>query len=283
MDTIDRAPRRNHDLTQPTDFPKACFDANPCGILVVDGAGTIVQSNPAMWRMLDLDADQLHGRKQSELPVPALRNLFEGDDLVHLNGPGVARERWLQRNRGGDDDRVVYFFEDVTELVRLMEQNEALRRQVDELTITDELTGLANRRAFNRALTAQVTRSRRYGNPLSLALIELVDHSRADGRPDDDGVLNASRFLRDRLRWVDVIARWDHNHLLVILPETGEEAASEVIQGICSGFADTWGPDLEMRSGLSSWRKGDNEKKLMDRAAADLNADATGQAASAAC
>ncbi len=267
-------------MTQQTDFAKECFEQNPCGILVVDAAGRILQANPALCGMLGLEADQIEGRTTGELPIPAMRHLLDSDELVHLSGPGIAAERWL-RHHGGDGDPAIHFFQDVTELVRLTEQNETLRRQVDELTITDELTGLANRRAFNRALTAQVTRSRRYQNPLSLALLELRDHLQVDGQPDDDGVLAASRFLRDRLRWVDVIARWDHNHLLVILPETGEEAASDVIRGICDSFAGTWGPDLELRFGLSSWQKGDDEKKLMDRAAASLNALAGGQAASA--
>lgn len=269
-------------MTQHIDIAKECIDENPCGILVADTNETILQANPALQKMLGLPADQLLGRNRKDFPAPAYRDLFSDDGLVHLTGPGVAQERWLQCTRGNGSDPVVRFFEDVTELVRLMEQNEALRQQVEELTITDELTGLANRRAFNRALTAQVTRSRRYGNPLSLALVELLDRRHPEGQPDDQGVLAASHFLRDRLRWVDVIARWDHNHLLIILPETDGTAAAELIHTICDGFSGSEGPDLEMHYGLSSWHKGDDEKKLMDRAAASLNAGSGDQAASVA-
>ena len=63
--------------------------------------------------------------------------------------------------------QIFKFFEEVTEQVKLKQENSALQQQVEELTITDELTGLANPRALNRALSSQVTRSRRYNNPLS--------------------------------------------------------------------------------------------------------------------
>jgi len=272
-------------LTQDTELTKEYLDNFPCGVLLIDAAGKIMQANAALETMLGLSSEQLSGHDQNSLPFPAYRGLFKGKGLIHLMGPGVGKERWLQCTPGKAADPVVKYFQDVTEQVQLSEQNQQLRRQVEELTVSDELTGLANQRAFNRALTAQVTRSRRYQNPLSLLLVELLDEQQDDGRPVDQGVLTASRYLRDRLRWVDVIARWDHNHFLVILPETDARAALDLIHKIQSGFAEPEvaadQPVLQLRFGHSSWQKGDDEKKLMDRAAAALNSEQQDQPAAA--
>ena len=113
--------------------------------------------------------------------------------------------------------------------MKLKQEVNALHQQVEDLTITDELTGLANPRALNSALNSQVTRSRRYNNPLCLAVMELVDETDPEASLSDDAILATSRHLRDRLRWVDTIARWDHNHFVVILPETNAEHGSDLI------------------------------------------------------
>jgi len=251
----------------------------------MDADGKIIQANAALETMLGLSSGQLSGHDLNSLPFPAYRGLFNSKGLMHLMGPGVETERWLQCTPGTVSDPVVNYFQDVTEQVQLSQQNEQLRRQVEQLTVSDPLTGLANQRAFNRALTAQVTRSRRYQNPLSLLLVELLDQERGDGQPADEGILTASRYLRDRLRWVDVIARWDHNHFLVILPETDTRAAAELIHKIGSEFTQpevvSEHPGLQLRFGHSSWQKGDDEKKLMDRAAAALNSDRQDQPAAA--
>ncbi len=278
--------RRGDNLTQQTESTTHLFNDCPCGILRLDADGRILEANPALEAMLGLSSRQLTGHDRDSLPYPAFRGLFKGQEgMLHLMGPGVETERWLQCRPGSGSGPVTHFFTDVTELVRLREQNRQLRDQVEELTISDDLTGLANQRAFNRALTAQVTRSRRYQNPLSLILVELLDQGQKDGQPTDEGVLAASRYLRDRLRWVDVIARWDHNHFLVILPETDEASAAELIRKIEAEFtapeAASERPGLVLRFGSSSWRKGDDERKLMDRAAASLNGESGGPRAAA--
>jgi len=281
MDCHERADPEGRKLTQHTESTKYLFNDCPCGILRLDADGRILEANPALEAMLGLSSSQLAGHDRNSLPYPAFRGLFKGEEgMLHLIGPGVETERWLQCRPGSGPGPLIHYFTDVTELVRLREQTRQLRTQVEELTVSDSLTGLANQRAFNRALTAQVTRSRRYQNPLSLILVELLDRGRSDGQPSDEGVLATSRYLRDRLRWVDVIARWDHNHFLVILPETDEASAAELIRKIDAEFASgetaSERPGLLLRFGSSSWRKGDDERKLMDRAAAALNSEGHG-------
>lgn len=100
---------------------------------------------------------------------------------------------------------------------------------LNELALTDELTGLANLRAFRDIATREVERCRRYDHPLSLAYVD-VDDLKAinDGRghAEGDRVLRAlSAVLVANMRSVDTIARIGGDEFVVLMPETSAAAA----------------------------------------------------------
>lgn len=84
-------------------------------------------------------------------------------------------------------------------------------QRVRELAVTDELTGLPNRRAWNRELRRTIERVRRTGDPLSMAIIDL-DHFKhfndSYGHPAGDRPLKAAAAAwQEQLRTVDHLAR----------------------------------------------------------------------------
>jgi len=88
----------------------------------------------------------------------------------------------------------------------------------------DPLTGLPDAHAFQGLLESEMSRARRHGVPLGLALVDL-DHFGAlnsrYGRPAGDGVLaEAALVLRLALRESDVLARVGDDQFGVLLPET---------------------------------------------------------------
>lgn len=245
-----------------------------------DQGGSISWLNPALERMLGLAADQLVGQKREQFPFTTHRGLFKGNGMMHLFGSGVEQERWLQCTvetpEGTDPEmHTVKYFQDVTELVRLREENQRLTQQVQELAITDELTGLANRQALTRALNSQVARSRRYQNPLSLAVIQLIDRHGSSTIPDEV-ILAVSRYLRDRLRWVDLIARWEQSQFIIILPETSLQHGQELMDKVLASFSDLALPaphdsgSLALQFGLAEWRKGQDARLLLKQVFSNL-------------
>lgn len=97
-------------------------------------------------------------------------------------------------------------------------------RELQELAAVDELTGLANRRQFQRSIDREVQRARRYGRPLSLCLLDL-DHfkqynDRCGHQAGDQALATVGEILRTSLREVDVVARYGGEEFAVILPET---------------------------------------------------------------
>jgi diguanylate cyclase (GGDEF)-like protein len=114
----------------------------------------------------------------------------------------------------------------------LQQKNEELER----LSVTDQLTGLYNRRRMLEVLESEVHRSRRLGHRFSVLMMD-VDHFKkfndSFGHQAGDRVLaGVADVLRDTTREIDTPARYGGEEFLVVLPEAGVEAAVEVAERI---------------------------------------------------
>jgi len=112
----------------------------------------------------------------------------------------------------------------------LMEAN----RKLNELSITDGLTGLFNNRHFLLELEAEYKRAIRYRRSLALLILD-IDHFKqvndTYGHPCGDLVLkNLAGLLKRCLRSTDVAARYGGDELAILLPETNRSKASEVAE-----------------------------------------------------
>lgn len=263
-------------MTDPIVFNKALFELCPLGMLALDHASSIRWLNPALEKMLDLSGKELIGKDINSLPRE-LHALFDETDVLHLslNGDG---ERWLRRDvravaEAGEDALRLHFYQDISPQVMAKQECESLRKKIDELTITDELTGLANRRATLQALATQVTRSRRYGNPLTLGAVSISYPSDPAMHLPDASILSFSHYLRERLRWSDTIGRFEDQLFLLVMPETGEKDALQLLNQIhreCQDGALKELPDAApvpwVKVGAAAWLKGDDPQRLVQRA-----------------
>ena len=107
---------------------------------------------------------------------------------------------------------------------------------------TDALTGLHNQRAFHRRLSDEVQRSRRYGHPLALVLMDLDGFKSINdrlGHPTGDLALTeVGRRIRTAIRVDAMVARLGGDELAMLLPECGgDEAylvAERVREAVCA-------------------------------------------------
>jgi len=255
-------------------FTKALYEVCPTGMLAMDQDSCIRWLNPALEQMLNLSEDDLVGKDKTTLPRE-LHALFDDTDVLHLslNNDG---ERWLQRDvrtiqNGNGHPLRLHFYQDISNQIVSQREAELLRQQVDELTTTDDLTGLANRRAVIQSLDVQVTRSRRYGNLLTLGAAHIALPDTAVGKLPDDTVLTFSHYLRERLRWADSIGRYEDNTFLLVMPETSLEDALQLLQkiqqecqaGALQGLESSLYPTI--RVGAATWEKGDDPQRLIRR------------------
>lgn len=251
------------------------LDNVPFGLLLLDADDRIRWANRRLAGMLGAEAADLVGRRTGQLS-DNVRRLLEGEpQLFH----DAAHQRWIRREsrRNAAGERLMVLT-DVTGQEQLAEENARLRQQVEDLRLTDELTGLPNKRAISQALDLHVSRSRRYQNPLSVVLVHADMQAPAGVKPlsHDPVTLGVSRFLRDRLRWVDQIARWEDHIFLLVLPETGEADARVLIDKVVAEQEGIPLPEAyaELRPrlafGLGCWQKGDDARTLLRHALNDL-------------
>ena len=100
----------------------------------------------------------------------------------------------------------------------------------------DALTGLHNRRSFDRHLAAEHSRASRFNKPYALAMLDIDHFKRINdrhGHPAGDAVLTQlGQVLASQFRDVDVVARYGGEEFVVILPEISDSAAKEVAERV---------------------------------------------------
>jgi diguanylate cyclase (GGDEF)-like protein len=139
--------------------------------------------------------------------------------------------------------------------LKLAETLEALRR----LATRDQLTGMLNRREFDRILAEEEERSRRFGHPFSLVLLD-IDHFKkvndTHGHQVGDLVLQeVARRVSDGLRSVDRTARFGGEEFALIIMQADRAAAFEAAQRACATVARTpvaIRPDLTLQITVSA-------------------------------
>lgn len=104
----------------------------------------------------------------------------------------------------------------------------------EEAAFTDHLTGLANRRRFERQLEREVARSERYGHAFSLLMIDIdsfKDLNDSFGHDaGDDAIRRLSKVLREGTRGIDLAARIGGEEFAVLLVETSKQGGFEVAE-----------------------------------------------------
>jgi diguanylate cyclase (GGDEF)-like protein len=115
-------------------------------------------------------------------------------------------------------------------------ENARLHGQVQRQAVTDELTGLANRRRFLAQLEAEVTRSRRNGSPLGIILADLDDFKRVNDTyghdVGDEALRSFAAILEGTVRDVDLPVRLGGEEFAVLVPDTDLEGAALLAERI---------------------------------------------------
>jgi diguanylate cyclase (GGDEF)-like protein len=131
--------------------------------------------------------------------------------------------------------------EQTAELQETVKLLEAANTQLEALSLEDDLTGISNRRSFERALVDEWNRGRRHELPLALILLDL-DHFKdlndRRGHPaGDDCLRRVGRFLAETIkRTGEVVARYGGEEFAILLPGTDSTGAIRVAEALREGI-----------------------------------------------
>lgn len=167
---------------------------------------------------------------------------------------------------------IVLFLLVVARMTQLLRQLSVQTERVRELSRTDELTGLPNRRAWGAELPAAVERARRDGAGLAVAMLDLDHFKRFNdehGHPAGDRLLkSAAAAWSEQLRRGDHLARYGGEEFIALLPGADTGAAVQVLRRLMA--ATPLGQTFS--AGLAQWDGAETSEDLVARADAALYA-----------
>jgi diguanylate cyclase (GGDEF)-like protein len=138
----------------------------------------------------------------------------------------------------------------------------SLHEKVRELAATDALTGVANRRSFFDRIVAELARSHRSGQTLSVALLDLngfkaINDNYGHG-VGDAALVRVAQMLSRGMRASDLVARLGGDEFAVLLPESSGSEADKVLARLCGAqipVPDGQDGELHLRLswGIATW------------------------------
>ncbi len=157
--------------------------------------------------------------------------------------------------------------QDITEV-------ELYKERLQEITVTDELTAVGNRLAYNNTIKTEVQRAHRYEKQLALLVIDIDFFKRVnDSYGHDVGdlvLIEVAKAIGQMLRESDTLCRYGGEEFVVILPETDGEMALQMAERVRLAIKELSSSDvptqITISVGVTALTKWDSETTLMKRA-----------------
>lgn len=250
--------RDTTELIEANQRLQLAIDASPAALIMVDQRGLIQLVNRETERLFGYSRDLLIG-KAIEMLVPAdshaqnqraraafsqnpgTRSMGAGRHLRAVRRDGIVFpvEIGLNPVQFGDEVYVLSTVIDLTlqkqteeRMTQLAKELEEANARLAELAVTDRLTNLLNRRAFDEQLDKQIQLMSRMGRAISLLMIDIdhfKEHNDQYGHPAGDEVLKiVANLLRQNARATDVVARYGGEEFAIIMPDTNEAGALQM-------------------------------------------------------
>ena len=150
------------------------------------------------------------------------------------------------------------------------EQMSELLERLLKWGLTDELTGLPNRRMFTRRMKNEHRRSHRTEREFAVVLLDLDHFKEVNdlyGHQEGDRILRqVAGTVRRSLRETDFLARYGGEEFCAILPETSQKAGARVAERARRAVRELDSPAPTISLGVAAWRPWLGTDELMARA-----------------
>ncbi|HET6449037.1 MAG TPA: EAL domain-containing protein [Conexibacter sp.] len=226
---------------------RTAFEAAPIGMALSDLDGRFIQVNDALCAITGYTREELEEMSFADLGHPSdagreeemMRSLLAGEQSTYwmekryVDVVGqvvwVAVHATLVRTADGSPQHFLGQIQDVSERVRY-------EAQLQHMADHDPLTGLLNRRSFERELNHHITQVQRYG-PEGAALVLDIDRFKhindtLGHNVGDELIVQVAQTLRARLRESDVLARLGGDEFAILLPRGGATEATCVADAV---------------------------------------------------
>lgn len=148
--------------------------------------------------------------------------------------------------------------------------------QLNMLAVTDRLTGIGNRRAFDISLEQSLRRAPREQTPFSVILFD-IDHFKLINDSyghiaGDQAIVEITHVIRGRIRDADIFCRWGGEEFIVLAYNCAEPEAQDLAEKIRVAVQDAAiavhadGAPMTVSAGVTTYRPGDDSNAILARA-----------------
>ncbi|MBC8457199.1 MAG: diguanylate cyclase [Deltaproteobacteria bacterium] len=186
----------------------------------------------------------------------------------------AGETKWVELNMTQffweDRPAILCFMTDITERKQTEEERIRLTEELKRLSVTDALTGIANRRQLINFLDQEIARSERTGSPFALLMIDLDHFKEVNdqyGHQVGDEVLKRLvAAFNKKLRKIDLLARYGGEEFCVVLPDTPSPKALEVADKLRTALRSLPAPMPTISIGIAYSREKLSWKDLVQQA-----------------
>jgi diguanylate cyclase (GGDEF)-like protein/PAS domain S-box-containing protein len=286
---IDVTERRamEKELQERNEILSTIMESARDAIIMIDNKGNVTFWNPAAERLFGYSREEVMGKElhrlmiQDERLYEVYKEAFKRFQLSgkrnavgktielkakHKDGYEIDVELSLSAVKIKDTWHALGIVRDISERKKY---EELLYRQ----SITDPLTNIYNRRFFMQMLEQEMERTRRYGKPFSIIMLDL-DHFKSVndrfGHAAGDMVLKSvADMIKGRIRKTDYFARWGGEEFIILLPETSVEYAAGLAEELRERLSSMTLPEVGRVTasfGVASYRTLDTIDTILMRA-----------------
>lgn len=147
------------------------------------------------------------------------------------------------------------------------------KKRVEELSITDRLTGLYNRLKLDELFAQYISIAKRHQTPLSIILLDIDNFKFVNdtyGHQVGDSLLQAiAKLLKANVRLEDAVGRWGGEEFLILLPSSNLEAAhllAKKLRGLIEAEDFAYVGSRTASFGVATYHLNDDETSMVARA-----------------